>query len=94
MILFKGSADLRNWLDNERNKGQKTGFVPTMGALHEGHIHLIDACRAVANITICSIFVNPAQFNDLKDYVKYPVSLEKDIKMLTLAGTDVFFFLL
>jgi pantoate--beta-alanine ligase len=91
MILFKESTDLRKWLNSDRNKGKKTGFVPTMGALHEGHIHLIDACRAVADITICSIFVNPAQFNDPKDYEKYPVSLEKDIQMLTLAGTDVLF---
>jgi pantoate--beta-alanine ligase len=91
MILFKEAADLRNWLGSDRNKGKKTGFVPTMGALHEGHIHLIDACHAVADITICSIFVNPAQFNDPKDYEKYPVSLEKDIEMLILAGTDVLF---
>jgi pantoate--beta-alanine ligase len=91
MILFKRSADLRKWLDNQSGPGRKTGFVPTMGALHQGHLQLISACRKVADLCICSIFVNPAQFNDPKDFEKYPVSTEKDIEMLTRAGTDVLF---
>ena len=62
-----------------------------MGALHEGHLQLISACQKVADLCICSIFVNPAQFNDPKDFEKYPVSTEKDIEMLTRAGTDVLF---
>ena len=91
MILFKRSADLRYWLNGQEEKGKKTGFVPTMGALHEGHIHLIESCRSIADLSICSIFVNPAQFNDPKDFEKYPISIEKDIEMLTKAGTDVLF---
>jgi pantoate--beta-alanine ligase len=91
MILFKKSADLRPWLDGRAAHGKKTGFVPTMGALHAGHIHLIDACRSVTDLSICSIFVNPAQFNDPRDFKKYPVSTEKDIEMLTKAGTDLLF---
>jgi pantoate--beta-alanine ligase len=91
MIQFKRSADLRHWLDGQKSVGKKTGFVPTMGALHEGHMHLIDACRSTADLCICSIFVNPTQFNDLKDFEKYPVSLERDIEMLTRAGTDALF---
>jgi pantoate--beta-alanine ligase len=71
--------------------GKTTGFVPTMGALHAGHLNLIENCRQVADRTICSIFVNPAQFNDLKDFEKYPVSIEKDIEMLTKSGTSVLF---
>jgi pantoate--beta-alanine ligase len=91
MILFKRSRDLRHWLAGQKSAGKKVGFVPTMGALHEGHMHLIDACRSVADLSVCSIFVNPAQFNDLKDFEKYPVSLEKDIEMLAGKGTDVLF---
>jgi pantoate--beta-alanine ligase len=91
MILFKKSEDLRKWLSDQKNKRGKTGFVPTMGALHEGHIRLIEACRSQTDSSICSIFVNPAQFNDRKDFEKYPVSLEKDIAMLEKAGTDLVF---
>ncbi len=91
MILFKKSEDLRKWLADQKTKGGKTGFVPTMGALHEGHISLIEACRSQTDLCICSIFVNPAQFNDRNDFEKYPVSLEKDIEMLEKAGTDLVF---
>ena len=91
MILFKRSEDLRHWLETEKSTGKTTGFVPTMGALHEGHMSLIEACRSQTDLCICSIFVNPVQFNDPADYQKYPVSLEKDIKMLENAGTSVVF---
>jgi pantoate--beta-alanine ligase len=91
MILFKKSADLRNWLHIRHKANKTTGFVPTMGALHAGHMELIKSSRSVADLTICSIFVNPAQFNDPKDFEKYPVSPEKDIEMLERAGTDVLF---
>ncbi len=91
MILFKRSEDLLQWVQEQKNTGQITGFVPTMGALHEGHMQLIKACRSTVDQTICSIFVNPVQFNDPKDFEKYPVSIEKDIHMLHEAGTDVLF---
>ncbi len=91
MILFKKSGDLRRWLADQKNKRGKTGFVPTMGALHEGHLRLIETCRSQTDLSICSIFVNPAQFNDRSDFEKYPVSLEKDIEMLEKAGTDLVF---
>jgi len=91
MILFKRSADLQQWVSEQKNMGRTTGFVPTMGALHEGHIELIKACRSMVDLTICSIFVNPVQFNDPKDFEKYPVSIEKDIQMLHQAGTDVIY---
>jgi len=91
MILFKRSEDLRQWLKIRQSKGITTGFVPTMGALHEGHIRLVEACRAETGLCVCSIFVNPAQFNDPKDFEKYPVSLEKDIEMLHQSGADVLF---
>jgi pantoate--beta-alanine ligase len=91
MILFKKSGDLRRWLADQKNKRGKTGFVPTMGALHEGHLRLIETCRSRSDLSICSIFINPAQFNDRSDFEKYPVSLEKDIEMLAKAGTDLVF---
>jgi pantoate--beta-alanine ligase len=91
MIQFKESADLRRWLDKQKTKGKKIGFVPTMGALHEGHIRLVETSRSLTDITGGSIFVNPVQFNDPADFKKYPVSTEKDIEMLAKAGSDVLF---
>jgi pantoate--beta-alanine ligase len=91
MILFKRSEDLVKWLNQETASGRSVGFVPTMGALHEGHISLITMSKIQADLTVCSIFVNPTQFNDPKDFQKYPVTLEKDIAMLEAAGTDILF---
>lgn len=89
MILFKKISDLRKWLDAQLQEGGSIGFVPTMGALHEGHISLINASREENTLTACSIFVNPTQFNDPKDFVKYPVTIEKDIDRLEESGCDV-----
>jgi pantoate--beta-alanine ligase len=91
MILFKRAADLTAWLKKETADGRPIGFVPTMGALHAGHISLIDISKKTAEITVCSIFVNPTQFNDPKDFVKYPVTIEKDIALLEAAGADILF---
>ena len=77
MIQFKKSKDLQNWVKEQKNKGKITGFVPTMGALHEGHIELIKACRSTTDETVYSIFVNPAQFNDPKDFEKLIWNSEK-----------------
>lgn len=67
------------------------GFVPTMGALHAGHISLIEASRKKTDVTVASIFVNPVQFNDLKDFEKYPKTEKLDCKMLEKAGCDMVF---
>lgn len=91
MILFKKTGDLHKWLDGQRKKRKKIGFVPTMGALHKGHISLIERSSKSNQVTVCSIFVNPTQFNDPKDYEKYPVTIEKDIELLENAGCDVIF---
>jgi pantoate--beta-alanine ligase len=91
MILFKRSADLAEWLERQRESGNSIGFVPTLGALHAGHISLISISKKFTGITVCSIFINPTQFNDPKDFQKYPVTLEKDIGLLEAAGTDVLF---
>jgi pantoate--beta-alanine ligase len=91
MVLLKKTTDLRKWVDAQRKKDTSIGFVPTMGALHDGHISLIEASTKKDTITIASIFVNPTQFNDPNDFKKYPVTLEKDIDLLEKAGCDVLF---
>lgn len=91
MILFKRADDLARWLREQRSAGKQIGFVPTMGALHTGHISLIDISKKTASVTVCSIFVNPTQFNDAADFQKYPITIEKDIYLLEKAGTDALF---
>jgi len=91
MILFKKTNDLIKHLDNQRILGKKIGFVPTMGALHEGHLSLVRLSKAATDLTICSIFVNPTQFNDPADFEKYPITTDKDIALLLTAGCDLLF---
>lgn len=91
MILFKKADDLRKYLDSQYILGKKIGFVPTMGALHDGHLSLIRLSKAATDITVCSIFVNPTQFNDPADFAKYPISTDKDIALLLSAGCDLLF---
>ena len=91
MVIFKRAADLVGYLEKQRIAGRKIGFVPTLGALHEGHISLITISKKNTSLTVCSIFVNPTQFNDPRDFQKYPITIEKDILLLEKAGTDVLF---
>ena len=91
MIIFKSAADLTGYLEKQRAAGQSIGFVPTLGALHQGHISLITISKKTTSLTVCSIFVNPTQFNDPGDFQKYPITIEKDIVLLEKAGTDVLF---
>lgn len=91
MVIFKKSADIEAYLLNIRQKGVKIGFIPTMGALHSGHISLLQQSREKGDFTVASIFVNPTQFNDKADFDKYPVSINEDTQMLLEAGCDVLF---
>jgi pantoate--beta-alanine ligase len=88
MFVIKSMAELRQHL-LLLNSDTKIGFVPTMGALHHGHVSLINQSKHKGCYTICSIFVNPTQFNNSADLDKYPSSIESDIKMLAEAGCDV-----
>ena len=91
MVIFKYSTDLQNYLQKFQINNQSIGFVPTMGALHQGHISLVKKSKEVADVTVCSIFVNPAQFNNQKDFDKYPITIEQDIYLLEKNGCDVSF---
>ena len=91
MIIFKKPPTLKAFLEKKRVKKNEIGFVPTMGALHAGHISLVEAAKKENQIVVCSIFVNPTQFNDPEDFKKYPITLEKDILMFEGAGCDVLF---
>lgn len=91
MILFKQAASLQQYLQSIRQEGGSIGFVPTMGALHKGHLSLLQTAGEENSHVICSIFVNPTQFNDPADFEKYPITLEKDIEMLEQAGVDLLF---
>ena len=91
MIIFKKKIDISNYIVNYKKTSGKIGFIPTMGALHKGHISLIEASKKTDTLTICSIFVNPTQFNNTADFEKYPVTIEKDIDFLEKAGCNVLF---
>lgn len=92
MILFRKADELRNYLDVQALKGKRLGFVPTMGALHSGHLSLLETSLRENDLSICSIFVNPTQFNDPADLKNYPVSTEEDIRLLISGGCDILFF--
>jgi pantoate--beta-alanine ligase len=91
MIIFNSIEELKNQLNSVRGQKKIIGFVPTMGALHQGHISLIEQARADCDFVVCSIFVNPTQFNDLSDLEKYPRTLESDSRLLIKAGCDALF---
>jgi pantoate--beta-alanine ligase len=91
MITLQTTAEIQEKLADYRTKGLSIGFVPTMGALHKGHISLIERAKAENHIVICSIFVNPTQFNDPKDLERYPRTLSSDSRMLEEAGASLLF---
>ncbi len=91
MIIFNSIEQLQNHLNSIRNQKKSVGFVPTMGALHQGHISLINRAKADSDVVVCSIFVNPTQFNDLSDLDKYPRTLAADCQLLEKANCDIVF---
>lgn len=91
MIVAKTVAEIREKISSEKKAGKKIAFVPTMGALHEGHLSLIKKARECAEVVVVSIFVNKAQFNDLKDFEKYPRQVERDLELLKNSGATHIF---
>ena len=91
MLVIKQVAELKRFLTSKQQTGSSIGFVPTMGALHNGHISLINRSIKESDLTVCSIFVNPTQFNEASDLEKYPRTLESDLELLLEAGTDLVF---
>ncbi|HBL72493.1 MAG TPA: pantoate--beta-alanine ligase [Bacteroidales bacterium] len=91
MQTFTTVRALTEQVNALRQKGRTIGFVPTMGALHQGHISLIERCVAENNACVASVFVNPTQFNDPKDLETYPRTPETDAHMLEQAGCDYLF---
>lgn len=91
MKIFRTKQELQHELAGIRQQNQVITLVPTMGALHEGHLSLINYAKPLTDITVCSIFVNPTQFNDPKDLEKYPRPIENDIALLESVGCDILF---
>jgi len=91
MIIFRKAKEVTDFLLKKKKDGSKIGFVPTMGALHQGHLSLIRTCKKENDIAVCSIFVNPTQFNDPSDFQKYPITIENDIYLLETNGCDALF---
>jgi pantoate--beta-alanine ligase len=89
MIIFKEQEELKKHLAKLNNS--LIGFVPTMGALHQGHISLIKKSNNTCNITICSIYVNPTQFNNTDDFLNYPKTIKYDIKILQDNNCDILY---
>lgn len=91
MKIIRTLYDMTEWRVGQRDRGASVGFVPTMGALHEGHLSLVKKAVEENTVTVVSVFVNPIQFNNPDDFAKYPRTEEEDFKLLAAAGVDAVF---
>ena len=91
MKIFTNKSDILKKIKSDKAKNLSIGFVPTMGALHVGHISLVKSSLAQNNITVVSIFVNPTQFNNPEDLLKYPITTDKDLELLEKNNVDYVF---
>jgi pantoate--beta-alanine ligase len=90
-LLITSGDELRQAVLDVRRHGQSVGLVPTMGALHDGHLSLVDAARAECDLSVVTIFVNPTQFAPNEDFQKYPREVTRDLSLLTGRGCDIVF---
>lgn len=91
MTIFPTQKEVRTYLTQVKIAGNSVGFVPTMGALHDGHLELVKRAKEENDTVICSIFVNPTQFDNAEDLKKYPRTLEADCELLKTVGCDAVF---
>src|SRR5512140_1192042 len=91
MKIIRTPGQLSKIMEGERRKGRSIGFVPTMGALHGGHLSLVRASNRENDVTVVSIFVNPTQFGPKEDFSKYPRVFEQDRKLLQKLKVDILF---
>ena len=91
MVVYTTKQEVDAYLQLQKLNNLSIGFVPTMGALHQGHLSLIKESKKKTALTVCSIFINPTQFNNTSDFEKYPITTEADVQQLKNAGTDILF---
>lgn len=92
MLVFQTKNELKTYLSSINSNAKKVGLVPTMGALHQGHASLVERAISENEITVVSIFVNPTQFNNQEDLIKYPKTFEKDSELLERISKDIIIF--
>ena len=92
MIIFKNIPDFKNHLRKLKNDNFRIGYVPTMGALHDGHISLIKKSLLENDYSVVSIFINPTQFNNINDFESYPNDISKDIELLDSISENIILF--
>lgn len=91
MLIIKEAGELEQYVARAKNNGRSIGFVPTMGALHRGHLSLVERCVKENDESVVSVFVNPTQFNNANDLATYPRTEEEDARLLAEAGVSVVF---